>query len=220
MLNLLEKIRIFRRTFFIKTWSIFYSQYGEDIVLRHKIKSKSGFYVDVGCWHPKKFSNTWFLYKQGWRGVNIDLGEIKIKTFKLGRPDDINIVAAVSDKEMEVFVETDKDFSVGEQIVPEGQDSRLGFKQRRKMITRKLTEILDQTKFKGQKIDLLNIDAEGHDLQVLNGLDFERYSPGIILIESYVETLDELLKSDTNKLLTSKGYNLFNWVGLTLFYQR
>jgi hypothetical protein len=31
-----------------------------------------GFFVDVGCFHPLFYSNTWKLYKKGWRGVNID----------------------------------------------------------------------------------------------------------------------------------------------------
>ena len=32
-----------------------------------------GFYVDVGCFHPKKHSNTYLLYKRGWSGINIDV---------------------------------------------------------------------------------------------------------------------------------------------------
>ena len=35
-------------------------------------KQKLGFYVDVGAHHPKRFSNTYFFYKQGWNGINID----------------------------------------------------------------------------------------------------------------------------------------------------
>ena len=38
----------------------------------------------------------------------------------------------------------------------------------KKIICKTLTEIIDDTIYKGKKIDFLNIDAEGHDLEVLN----------------------------------------------------
>lgn len=218
--DFLLALRVFRRAFFIKSWSRVHSQYGEDAVLQHLITQPEGFYVDVGCWHPKKFSNTWFLYRRGWRGVNIDLGEVKIRTFQWVRPGDHNVVAAVSDSPGTVTVQTDKDFSVGEQIVLPGQAVRAGFGQSREMKTRTLTDILDHSPFSGKTIQLLNIDAEGHDLQVLKGLDFTRYAPGLILVESYVGSLEALLQSALHGFMCEQGYDLFNWVGPTLFYKQ
>ena len=50
-----------------------YSHYGEDMILNHIFgERKTGFYADVGCYHPKWFSNTKKLYDKGWRGINID----------------------------------------------------------------------------------------------------------------------------------------------------
>ena len=42
----------------------YYSQFGEDAVLREIIgtKSQKGTYLDIGCYHPRKHSNTYFLY--------------------------------------------------------------------------------------------------------------------------------------------------------------
>ncbi len=218
--SILSYFRVFRRAFLINSWSINHSQFGEEAVLKHIITQAKGFYVDVGCWHPKKFSNTWFLYKRGWRGVNIDMGEIKIKTFQWVRPEDHNVVAAVSDGRNTVTVQTDKDFSVGEQIVTPDQPLRNGFAQTRTMETHTLTEILDRSRFSGRTINLLNIDAEGHDIQVLKGLDFVRYAPEMILVECYAQSLEELTRSPLNEFLVQKGYSLFNWVGPTLFYKR
>ncbi|MDE2341940.1 MAG: FkbM family methyltransferase [Betaproteobacteria bacterium] len=218
--KLFSDLRVFRRAFLIKSWTVIHSQYGEDAVLQHLMTQPRGVYVDVGCWHPKKFSNTWFLYRRGWRGVNIDLGEIKIRTFQWVRPEDYNVVAAVSDRPGSVTVQTDKDFSVGEQIVLEGQGSRPGFGQSRVMETRTLTDILDHSPFAGKTIQLLNIDAEGHDLHVLKGLDFDRYAPETVLVESYVQSLEDLTAAELHGFLSGKGYRLFNWVGPTLFYKR
>ena len=89
-----------------------YSMFGEDVFVEKFFKKKSkGIYVDVGCFHPKKFSNTYFLYKLGWKGINIDMEEDKVSLFNLVRPKDINICAAISDKEENVKVNIENIFS-------------------------------------------------------------------------------------------------------------
>ncbi len=91
---------LLRKVFLTRSSRRYWSQYGEEIGLDRVLDvSRPGFFVDVGCYHPTKYSNTFKLYRRGWRGVNIDLDEIKIAAFNLRRPGDTNIVAAVSDKE-------------------------------------------------------------------------------------------------------------------------
>ena len=71
----IKKILLFRLVFFKKINTNFYSQFGEDKILNELIPNKftNGFYVDVGCFHPKKYSNTYILFRRGWRGINIDM---------------------------------------------------------------------------------------------------------------------------------------------------
>ena len=54
-------------------------------------EKKDGFYIDVGCFHPIRLSNTKFLYDKGWRGINIDISSFSIDLFNYARPDDINL---------------------------------------------------------------------------------------------------------------------------------
>ena len=43
----------------------YFSQFGEDMVLANLFGSREGgFYVDVGCFHPKQWSNTYLLHKK------------------------------------------------------------------------------------------------------------------------------------------------------------
>jgi len=79
----------------------YYSQFGEDAVLRVLVNSgeRPGFYVDVGAYHPKHLSNTYFFYKKGWRGINIDPNPRSIKLFNLLRPTDINLNVAIANGE-------------------------------------------------------------------------------------------------------------------------
>ena len=78
---------------------ISYSYGGIDVLINNIFKKKKfGFYVDVGCNHPIKNSNTYLLSKKGWHGINIDVDPKNIKIFDYARPKDENINMAVSDK--------------------------------------------------------------------------------------------------------------------------
>lgn len=52
--------------------NIFYSQFGEDVILSKYLREKTGFYLDIGSGDPVRGSNTYFLYKLGWSGILID----------------------------------------------------------------------------------------------------------------------------------------------------
>lgn len=80
-----------------------YSQEGEDIILRRFFGlNKKGFYVDVGAHHPKRFSNKYFFYKKGWKGINIDAIPWSMNVFKKVRPRDINIEVPISSKKQKL----------------------------------------------------------------------------------------------------------------------
>ena len=76
----------------------YYSQFGEDAVLRALMGKRhpKGSYLDIGCYHPKKHSNTYFLYKLGWSGMLVDVEKAKLIACKLIRPSDKTLLCAVS----------------------------------------------------------------------------------------------------------------------------
>lgn len=67
---------------------------------------QKGFFVDVEVLHPKRSSNTYFFYKQGWRRINIDARPGSMKLFDKLRKRDINLEIAVSDirEELKFFI--------------------------------------------------------------------------------------------------------------------
>ena len=81
-----------------------YSQFGEDIVVQNYFGDFIGTYVDVGCFHPIKYSNTALLHKKGWKGINIDLNPTSIDFFNSCRKGDQNILACLSDKKEKVTI--------------------------------------------------------------------------------------------------------------------
>jgi len=213
---------LLRKVFLTRSSRRYWSQYGEEIGLDRVLNvSRPGFFVDVGCYHPTKYSNTFKLYRRGWRGVNIDLDEIKIAAFNLRRPGDTNIVAAVSDKEETVTLGSTGFYTVT-QTIDAGAIEKLRHRgvpvELKQVRTRTLTGILDETKYRGRKITLLNIDVEGIELKVLQSLDFERYQPKVIIVEAHLRSLEELAASELYNFLKQHGYTLFNWTGPSLLF--
>ena len=76
-----------------------YSWEGEDTLaiklFTARIGQTSGCFVDIGAHHPLALSNTYALYKRGWRGLNIDATPGSMEPFKKYRPEDINLEIAV-----------------------------------------------------------------------------------------------------------------------------
>ena len=93
---LYETLRDFKNLYITRFATKSYSQEGEDLLLRRIFEhQKIGFYVDVGAHHPFRFSNTYLLYKRGWRGINIDAMPGSMRLFRKFRPRDTNIECGV-----------------------------------------------------------------------------------------------------------------------------
>ena len=73
-----------------------------------------------------------------------------------------------------------------------------------------LTKILDSSKYKNKKIDFLDLDVEGADLESLESLDFSRYEPEMICVEIVDKNQpikdDNLKNSNIYNFLISKNY--------------
>ena len=208
-----------------------YSQGSMDLILNHIFKDKKdGFYIDVGCQHPIKNNNTYLLFKKGWTGINIDLDNVNIDLFNFFRPKDNNINSAISNK-----VEKVKLFYYHQKSPINTLDEKISLKQQAKIEkiidiqTNTLENILDNYSIK--TIDLLTIDVEGFELKVLNGLNFDKYKPSVIIVEFLdleankweipYNNLDNVLKSEIYSFLINKNYKLVNWVnGDLVFIQK
>ena len=208
-LHILQNIYL-KNNFFFKKES--YSMDKEDLVIEEYFKNKNkGVYIDVGCYHPLQRNNTMLLYQKGWRGINIDISDFSIKLFKFLRPDDLNLNVAVSNKEGEIDMFFQKKLSQLSTIKENSAKKAFqGNILNQKILSRKLTSILDEGKYKDQKIDFLNVDAEGADFEVLQSLDFNKYSPELICIEVIEKDLEN---SDVFNFLYKNRYKKI-WSGV------
>ena len=187
-----------------------FSYYGEDTALKRIMNIKNGFYVDVGANHPSRFSNTWHLYKQGWRGLNIDLD---MKLFRRFRKRDINEEAIISNviEERDFYIDTRHTGNLNSLV------EKPDVCKTRRVRTTSLKNVLEKHKIK--EIDLLDIDCEGHDYEVLLSHNWD-IRPKYVLIEIWNKEIEEVMESPVYDFLKDAGYRLRSVNVITAIWQR
>ena len=191
-----------------------FGQEGEDLILARLFdRQEKGFYVDVGAHHPFRFSNTYLLYLRGWRGINIDAMPGAMDAFRKWRPEDINIECLVStDPTPRQFFQYDEPAlnTVSEEIVRQRQIDAPQYRVTGSVTlpARPLADILDEHLPPGQAIDVLNVDVEGHDLDVLASNDWDRFRPRIIVAELIAVEFAQMQDTELYRFLAARGYRL------------
>lgn len=210
----------------LKYAQLSYSQEGEDLLINRYFDGQEyGFYIDVGAHHPKRFSNTYFFYKRGWRGINIDpFPGIKSK-FDTVRPFDINIECGVDEKKsvLDYYMFNEpalNTFSLEEANL---KNNKHGYflVNKKQIPVDTLTNILDLNIPGNIEIDFLSIDVEGLDLRVLKSLDFSKYSPKMVLVEVLLtESIENFFTTDIYNFMKNKNYNFYMKTFNTIFFVR
>ena len=174
---------------YIRNFKFFFnnSQFGEDKKIIKLFKEdKNGTYLDLGCFHPIRQNNTYLFYKLGWKGINIDLNPLTIELFNIARPNDINICAAISGKKGSKYLFFDHELSSLNTI---SKNHTLFLREafnktnlkKKKIKTDTLNNILKKNKI--NKVDFMNIDIEGNELDVLKTINFNKLDIKVICIE-------------------------------------
>jgi FkbM family methyltransferase len=201
-----------------------YSQEGEDIILADIFASrKVGFYVDVGAHHPFRFSNTFALYKRGWRGINIDPLPGTMKKFKKHRPRDINLELGIADKPGNLtyymFDEPALNGFDPELSYTRSETTKYKIVEERPIPVSPLRDVLKTHVPPEQKIDLMSIDVEGLDLTVLASNDWEAFSPTIVIAELRQESIEESIQDPIYMFLKNRNYTMFACTGRSCFFR-
>lgn len=194
-----------------------FSQGKEEEILNDVFFSqKKGFYVDVGCYHPRRFSNTATLYNRGWNGINIDANKKNLKLFNIFRKRDKNINALISEKSENLkfyyFNESALNGILSQPKVDSLKD--LGYKviNEEFLNTQRLDDILLTCKVPNNTIDLLDIDVEGYDFQVLKSIDLNLFHVKVILIETG-ENENSIIK-----YLSNYNYNIYKKIDRNVIF--
>ena len=157
-------------------------------------QKNDGFFIELGANDGLTQSNTVFLERErGWTGILIEPSVRGYKLCKKNRPNSICLnYACVSSEYTEKHILGD--FSQNN-LMGSVDGNRL--KKTQNLVSVKvktLESILDHYIVNGKMIDLLSLDTEGYELNILKGLNLNRYRPRYLLIEIYVSEYDKVIK--------------------------
>lgn len=196
-------------TFFTDSLDVkmYNGQFGEDNwILNNLPIPKTGAVIDVGADQPIYGSNTYYFEKYlGLPTYCIDADERVLEKLSSKRKN--VIFCAVSDKDG--TIKFNQHEAAGISAIEENGDTEVPCKTLNTILTENnVTEIA-----------LLDIDVEGHELSVCNGLDWKKYKPGIVIIEFVSPSGGNI----TNELLeffkNLKTYKLVHTTQANLIFQ-
>ena len=201
-----------------------YAQEGEDLVLLRilgNLKLTTGFFVDIGAHHPTRFSNTYYFYRRGWRGINVDALPGTKKLFQRMRPRDITIECGVGSQTGVL-----KYYSFNEPALntfSEQEATRKAIPPYYIINTHQipvvpLKQILDEYLPPGTQIDFMTIDAEGFDHKIVSSSDWKLYRPRVVLVELLNTEMQKFEKHPTTILLIENNYRAFAKTYNTYFF--
>lgn len=144
---------------------------------------RGGYFVEVGVGDGIAHSNTCLLeVASDWRGMLIEPNFALWDTIKKNRRAALAPYACSSSEGMEIFhrVATPELSYIGSSAP--NDDLNRHVLESRAVRIRTLDSILEEYKTP-KYFDYISIDVEGHELEVLDGFDVERWSPQAITIE-------------------------------------
>lgn len=199
-----------------------FSQHGEDVRLLNLLNDAHarGSYLDIGCNHPFRLSNTYLLYLSGWRGLCVDPLPRFGGMFKLFRPDDIFHCAAVGEDEGE-FTLFEFESDVLTTLNPELANAYIarGYRLRNKSHIKICTidSLLEAHHFQ-PPLSLISLDIEGHEISALRSINLSYWRPLFICMEVF--TADGHRNEEAIRYLAGNGYNPDGDLGLNIVFRR
>lgn len=201
-----------------------YSSFGEDrLILKFLAKQPAGFYVDVGAHQPIDYSNTYALYRRGWRGLAIDPDPEAIAAFRRDRPEDTALHCAIGTKPGDVTLHLFSDRSMN--TIDEALYRRTLLNPRKRhqgdirVKRQTLAAVLTEHVPRDTAVGFLNVDCEGVDLDVLRSNDWARFHPQLLAVEDLDLDLERVTESHIFRFLRPLGYRLVSHLHYTSIYR-
>ena len=225
-LNFFNYLSLYKRK--IKYKKISYSFNAVDLIIDYMFKKNTGIYLDIGSQHPISNNNTYLLFKRGWSGVNIDLDKKNIDLFNVSRPNDINlnyaISSSVSEKKLYFYHDKSPINTLNAEV---SNFQKASVKEIKTIKTITLNKVLEDLNF-NKDIDYMNIDLEGHELDIFEGFNLTKHKPRVISVE-YLDLkmkhlefknndLSRVINSNLYQLLINNNYYFVNWLHADLIF--
>jgi FkbM family methyltransferase len=171
-----------------------FSEWNEEVIIRHFFGDRrEGVFLDVGAYHYKDKSNTYYLEKNlGWRGIAVDANGEFEQGYLDNRPNTrffAFFVSDRSDEKADFYIVRDPGHLTKSTAVPSFIEGRKS--EKRQVPTIRLDDLL--AKLEVPRIDFLNLDIELWEPQALAGFDIGKYRPSLVCIEAHPPVRHQIL---------------------------
>jgi len=206
------------------------AQSGEDMIAAYityvlGIPPQDCTYLDLGANRAKELSNTFYFYCKGASGVLVEANPLLINELKFYRSRDVILnkcVAPVSGQKVEFYVLSGDGLSTPDYA---GAMEAIERNPSLSIVDTVIVETISVndifTQYFSKTPVILNIDIEGKELEILESIDFEKYRPLIIILETipYRPRLvyDEK-KEDIVAFLKGKNYTEYAFTGINSIF--
>ncbi len=201
-----------------------YAQNHEDVLLARLFpRGLTGFYIDVGANDPLHNSITKYFYDLGWKGINIEPAHEPFERLVTARERDINLNIGLSDKPGTLTF-----FEFPPEVVAASTFSATqaewhrdnGIPSVERTVEVKTLADVCEEHVVGATIDLLSVDVEGLERQVLEGADWSRWRPRVVVVEATQPATTIPTHDQWEHLLLDAGYLFGAFDGLNRYYVR
>lgn len=175
---------------------ISYAQNAEDLISA-KVLTIAGVskptYLDIGAAHPIKGNNTFYFYRQGSRGVLVEPNPFYVKMYQKYRPEDTALAAGIGTDDVAeadyylVGNQTDGQWNTfskdAAMLAEKTTNGSVRIQRVVKMPLLNINGVIEKY-FGGKAPDFISIDVEGLEIPILKSLDFKKYRPAVICVET------------------------------------
>jgi FkbM family methyltransferase len=167
-----------------------FSQYGEDKIVYEMLgiyNLRLSTYMDIGANHPFLLNNTALFYGMGYSGINIEPDPLLYSRFIKERKRDINLNVGVHKKKgkLKYYQFERSEFNTF------SEDSA---RKTELCGIKKINEVevpvdtynsIVEEYLNSKPPEILFLDAEGLDEEIIKSIDFSRYAPIILCVETF-----------------------------------
>ena len=164
---------------------ISYAQDHEDVMLQRAFPGVvAGTYIDVGANDPVLDSVTKHFSDRGWRGINVEPIPGLFERLVEDRPRDVNLNLGLSSREGKLtFYESPEKPGWSTFSADLAREHRLdGLELHERTVPVSTLRQVCEDHVDGP-VDFLKVDVEGFEREVLEGADFRRWRPRVVLVE-------------------------------------
>ena len=193
-----------------------YSQIGQDLdVINYFKNKKNGYFIEIGATNGIDLSNTYLLEKKyDWNGICIEPQDGFYNQLVQNRN-------CYTDNSL-LFSEKGKEFnfSNAQELggITDYIDKHVSAKESEQV--KKISETLTNVLMKydaPMNIDYMSLDTEGSELEILKGIDFDKYEFGFMTIE---HNNVEPRRTEIKNFVLDKGYKYYKENNFDDYYIR